>query len=230
MYAGWQKDASVEPDLLGRYFVERGRNIGVVCGEAFDAWDIEVEHVPAFSAWLDRNGHALPESPTASTGRGGLHFLTKPTGVDHTRKLYLEGTHIGELKSTGGFILVCPSVTEQMYRWTWMPTNARLAEAPDFLRGLLERPVAVIHRFPSRIATPDDAIAVLGRLAAAVINAGEGSRNNYLYWAVRRAVEEGIPDRHARAVLSVAGVEAGLDADEVEKTVESALVAESVAA
>ncbi len=231
MYAGWQRDATADPAMIEQYWnPDSDRNIGVVCGEAFDAWDIVVQHLPAFSAWMERNGHVLPEAPIAGTGRGGLHILTQPTGVDGTRYLYLDGVHVGELKSTGGFILICPSVTEQMYRWQYLPDRLTVSPAPEWLLGLLERPQTAVRRFPSRLTSPDDVVDALGRLAGSVQKAAEGTRNSYLYWAMRRAIEDGIPPTHAQTVLKVAGREAGLDPTEIEKTIESALVAESTAA
>lgn len=229
IYEGWQSGATTDPTLIDRYFSDPERNIGVVCGEQFDAWDIEVEHVDTFNKWVESGGHALPESPIASTGRGGIHILTQPTGVDGTRYLYLGGKHIGELKSRGGYILVCPSVTEEMYQWTWLPRRAGVQPAPEWLLGLLERPQTV-KRLPTRLATPDDVVAVLGRLAGSVAHSKPDShhRNAYLYWAMRRATEEGVPVHHAKTALTVAGREAGLDAHEVWQTIESALKAESV--
>lgn len=231
MYKGWQQDATLDPKLIRQYWRPGSdRNLGLVCGEAFDAWDIEVDHLIAFSEWMHRNGHALPEAPIASTGGGGMHILTAPTGVDGSRNLYLEGKHIGELKSRGGFILACPSETEQTYLWINLTERLAVPEAPAWLLGLLERPTALRKTLPTRIASPDDAVAVLGRLAGSLIRAGEGRRNNYLYWAVRRAIEEGIPADHAVKALRAAASEAGLENDETEKTIESAIGAESVAA
>ena len=83
---------------------------------------------------------------------------------------------------------------------------------------------------PTRVASPDAVASVLGRLAGSVEHAPEGRRNNYLYWAVRRAIEEGVPEGPARKVLTVAAGESGLTDDEIEKTIESAVGAESVAA
>jgi len=228
MYAGWNRDATTDPDQIERYF-RSSPNIGVVCGEAFDAWDIEVEHVERFAAWMEFNQYALPECPVATTGRGGLHILTAPTGTDHTRKLYLAGDHIGELKSRGGFILVAPSTTERQYQWLWRSWQFAVQPAPDWLLGLLERPATVTRHLKTRLASPDDVVAVLGRLAGSVQYAGEGSRNNYLYWAMRRAIEEGVPEKHAKRVLEVAAVESGLPRHEAMQTIESALEAESVA-
>lgn len=237
LYRNWLADATTEPSLVEQYFGGLpDRNIGLICGEAFDAWDIEGDHVAAFSAAMYERGATLPpETPIASTGRGGLHLLTRPTGVDGSRNLYLGGTHIGELKSRGGFIIACPSEVRydgvaETGTYVWLTLTPNLSEPNDFLRGLLERPTTLRKTLPTRITSPDDAVAVLGRLAGSVTHAGEGRRNNYLYWAVRRAVEEGIPVAHAVKAMAAAAREAGLDEDETEKTIESAIGAESVAA
>ena len=230
IYRGWQTDATTEERMVRQYFTaDPTRNIGVVCGEAFDAWDIEVEHVPALGAAMADEGHVLPEAPLAQTGRGGLHLLTTPTGVNHTRQLHLGGTHIGELKSTGGFIVVAPSVTTGQYRWLWAPSAMGTPAAPDWLLGLLERPKVGIHRFRNRLTSEDDVLNVLGQLAHAVVGAGEGGRNNYLYWAMRRALEEGVPAKQASMVLLQAGLDAGLADHEVRATIRSAYVAEGIA-
>lgn len=227
IYKGWPTDATTDPALIDQYFAaDPSRNIGLVCGEQFDAWDIEVEHIAALTAWMTENGHVLPESPLAQTGRGGWHYLTQPTGVNHTRALHLNGTHVGELKSMGGFIVAAPSKTTGPYLWQWTPRHMELSPPPPWLLGLLERPQGATHRFPSRLTSADDVVAVLTRLAAAVTDAGEGHRNNYLYWAMRRALEEGVPVRHAGRVLLAAGLEAGLEDHEVKATLRSAYEAE----
>lgn len=228
MFSNWQADATTDPKLI-RQWQTPARNIGLVCGEAFDAWDIEAQHLSRFADFLYRAG-PLPEAPIASTGRGGVHILTAPTGVDGNRYLYLDGIHIGELKSRGGFIVACPSETEGQYIWSTLPPRLAVPEAPDWLRGLLERPVTLRKYLPTPLASPDDVVNVLGRLAGSVTHAGEGRRNNYLYWAMRRALEEGVPLRHARKALEDAAREAGLEDDETTKTIDSAIDAESIAA
>jgi len=205
MYAGWQRDATTDADLIGRYFANPEANIGLVCGEAFEAWDIEVDHVPAFSAWLDRNGYSLPEGPLASTGRGGIHFLAQPT-VGHTRKLYLDGTHIGELKSSGGFILVCPSFTEQLYRWTWLPERLALPVPPTWLLDLAQRPATAPRTTMWRQVSlsPKTDIAPL---VVALRGSAEGDRNAMLHWAANRACDDGIPQDVATRELMAAFME-----------------------
>lgn len=196
IYSGWQAGATTDSELIERYFSDPARNIALICGEKFDAWDIEVEHVAAFLEWASNRPDPFPEGPIASTGRGGLHFLTAPTGVDGTRRLHLNGTHIGELKSRGGFILVCPSVTEQMYRWTWLPDSLRVSPAPDWLRGLLERPETTPKARMWRSVSLSPATDILP-LVRAVQGAGEHDRNGMLHWAANRAYDDGIPQKIA---------------------------------
>ena len=226
MFSGWPKDATLDPDQIDRYFRSEP-NIGIVCGEAFDAWDIEVEHVPAFMEFVakqepqtkcpfgDPHG-ALPEAPIAQTGRGGIHILTAPTGVNGTRYLYLNGTHIGELKSTGGYILVCPSETEQMYRWTWLPDNLAVQPAPDWLKALSERPErpqkvslgpnVSLARKPVSLAPEGD----IRPLVAQVRNSKQNDRNANLHWAANRAYDDGVPQALAMRELMVPFMEIAL--------------------
>ena len=223
LFTGWQRDATTDPAMVNLYWRgEPGPNIGIVAGETFDAWDIEVGHVAAFRDFLHRGGHHLPPTPIARTGRGGIHVLTQPTGVGGSRDLYLDGIHVGELKSSGGLIVVCPSVTEGPYSWLWMSEGMAVVPAPDFLLPMLERPRRAIS--PTRRGTTArNPARALDALAVAVRDAGAGRRNKYVYWAMRRALEEGIPARIASCVLTRAALEAGLDNVEVRASIDSAL-------
>jgi hypothetical protein len=101
-------------------------------------------------------------------------------------------------------------------------------EDDHWLRGLLERPKAATHRFKDRLTSPADVRAVLGQLGGAVEHSGSGARNNYLYWAMRTALEEGVPAKQAGNVLTVAGANAGLDEHEIRATIRSAYDAEGI--
>jgi len=224
LYRGWQKDATTEQDQIVRYWrIEEAPNIGVVCGEAFDAFDIEGEHLAALRQWADPRGHRLPQTPLARTGRGGIHVLVAPTGIGRGRDLMLDGVHVGELKSTGGFIVVCPSVTVAAYRWLRPPATQPLAPAPDWLLGLVARPQLPSQAVAEGPSNPRLAGRQLAALASAVALAGAGRRNKLLYWAMRRAAEEGIATREAARTLARAGIEAGLDEREVRSTLRSAI-------
>ena len=137
LYKGWQRDATTDPGLIARYWRrEPGPNIGTICGEAFVAFDIEADHLPVLSAWMRQHGYRLPETPTASTGRGGIHVLVQPF-VDGGCALQLDDVRIGELKGRGGFIVACPSKTAGSYGWLRSPLDDGVAEAPPWLRSLV---------------------------------------------------------------------------------------------
>jgi hypothetical protein len=226
--SNWRNDATTDPELIRQYWPSSAdRNIAVVCGEAFDAWDIEVAHLDLLATYMADHGYAFPGGPKARTGRGGMHVLTEPTGVNGSRYLYLDGVHIGELKSTGGYILVSPSVTEGPYLWLDAPQAMALYPAPGWMLGLLEAP-KTIKRFVTRVGSVDDGVARLKALAEAVEACPEGKRNNYLYWAMRRALEEGVPPKYAGQALLDAGRAAGLDEHEAKATVRSAYEAEGM--
>ena len=223
LYRGWQRDATTDPEPIGRYWRrEPGPNIGIVCGEAFDAFDVEADHLAALRAWADARGHRLPQTPLARTGRGGIHVLVAPTGVGRGRDLVLAGVHIGELKSTGGFIVVCPSETVATYCWLRSPKAQPLALAPGWLLGLVARPRPLARAAATRRQEPRPAGRQLAALASAVALAGTGRRNKLLYWAMRRAEEEGIATLDAARALASSAIEAGLDEREVRSTLRSA--------
>jgi len=91
MYRGWQRDATTDPDQIGRYWqTEPGPNIGVVCGEAFDVFDVEAAHLGAFTAWMSPSGRELPVTPIARTGRGGIHLARMRRAARGPRKSGVE--------------------------------------------------------------------------------------------------------------------------------------------
>ncbi|MBF6604227.1 MAG: bifunctional DNA primase/polymerase [Chloroflexi bacterium] len=223
LYRGWQRDATSDPEQIGRYWrSEPGPNIGVVTGEAFDAFDIEVDHLDAIRTFMREGGFSLPLSPIARTGRGGIHILAAPTGLGGGHDLYLRGVHIGEFKSVGGFIVVCPSVTVGAYVWRVPPDDAPVAAVPAWLVDFAKRPSGLPRRPAARIASVAEGERTLTRLVGAVRAAGEGRRNSLLYWAVRRAVDEGVPSGLAGRVLARAALAAGLTESEIGATVRSA--------
>jgi hypothetical protein len=230
LYRGWQREATTDPEQIDHWWHEGWSddtpNIGVICGEIFDAWDIEKEHLTAFGVHALQYQHDVLLTPIARTGGGGTHILTQPSGVDATRFLYLNGIHIGELKSTGGFIVVCPSITQDQYTWVRAPEKMTLAPAPPYLLALLERPRRTVRRWPATVRSVDAGMRKLSVLGDAVRRAAEGSRNSFLYWAMRRALEEGIPARVAAMVLEDAATGAGLDPREIQATIRSAAEAE----
>jgi hypothetical protein len=222
LYAGWQRDATTDPALIARYWrSDPGPNIGVICGETFDAFDIEAEHLGALRAWTSEHHLSFPVTPIARSGRGGVHVLVSPIGADHGSNLYLEGRHVGELKTAGGFIVVAPSETQGQYRWVRSPFDTPIGAAPAWFGRLLRpraQPDPERGEGSRRRGTRRD----LEALALAISRAGVGRRNGILYWAMRRATEERIPTGEAATVLGRSAIEAGLPEREVASTIRSA--------
>jgi hypothetical protein len=73
-----------------------------------------------------------------------------------------------------------------------------------------------------RLGSPANAGHRVDTLARAIEAAGIGRRNKLLYWAMRRALEEGDPPRAAGLALARAAIAAGLAEREVEATIRSA--------
>lgn len=222
VYKGWQADATTDPVLIEQYWRrDPSPNIGIVTGESFVAFDIEAQHLDGLRSWMGAHGHRLPETPIARTGRGGIHVLARAPSIEGGSDLYIEGSHVGELKAQGGFIVAAPSVTTGIYGWLRGP--GPVADAPRWLLTLRDRPARPIRRTPARVRSAGDGRRRLDALAAAVIGIGPGKRNKYLYWAVRRAIEEGVPETLAASVLRRSASRAGLTPREIDATIGSAI-------
>jgi hypothetical protein len=229
MYAGWQRDATTDHDLVNRWWRrDPAPNIGVVTGEAFVAFDIEAQHLDRFRAALTTQLAPLPATPIARTGRGGVHILARVPfieggrAIEGGRDLYLGGVHIGELKAQGGFIVAAPSVTRGAYGWHVAPEDALVADAPDWLLRLVASRPKVVHRAPARLG-PSRALALAAALYRVVADAPEGRRNDLLFWASCRVAERGLDAEAATDVLLAAALRAGLDEREARATIASGL-------
>lgn len=223
LYSGWQRDATTSRAIIERFWRrEPGPNVGLICGEAFDAFDFEAEHLPRLKAWLRAHGHRLPVTPIALTGRRGIHILVRPRTGQGGHVLRLDGHHVGELKSAGGFIVACPSQTTGPYGWRRSPLDFDVGVAPAWLWQLADAPARAVVAGGLAVIGPQQGEVRLAALARTVRAASEGRRNNVLYWAMRRAIDDGIPAPIAANVLNRMATEAGLDGREVEQTIASA--------
>jgi len=220
LFSRWLDDATTEPARIGRWWPRDlgAPNIGVVAGERFDVIDIEAEHVGAFREAARSRG--LPSTPVARSGGGGLHVYVAPFGLG-TRRLVLDGVHVGELKGSGG-VLVPPSVTAGAYTWLRAPSDVSISHAPDWARSLADRPRPDGRR-PAGHLSPSRAVALVAGLYRVVTEAAVGERNATLFWAACRAAEHRVEPDAATEILLSAAVKAGLPEHEARGTIASGL-------
>jgi hypothetical protein len=172
---------------------------------------------------MESHGHPLPDTPVAATGRGGIHILVRSTGIACGRKLSLEHTHVGELKSIGGFVVAAPSRTTGRYGWHRSPDEVAPADAPDWLLALVVESRGLKEPRRSSPPSPSLAVALVAGLYRVVATAAEGERNGLLFWASCRIAERGV-DRDAGAeILLAAAGQAGLSEREARSTIASGL-------
>ena len=220
LYQGWLADATTDPVRIRRWWrSDAGApNVGVVAGERFDVLDIEADYVAAFCDAARTRG--LLPTPTARSGRGGLHVYVAPLGLG-TRHLLLGGIHIGELKGSGG-VVVPPSVTDRPYSWLRPPSDTPVAKAPDWVRGLVRAPAPAAFRRSGRLS-PSRAVALVAGLYRVVAEAAEGERNGLLFWAACRVADHGVDRAAATDILLSAALRAGLPEREARATIASGL-------
>jgi len=218
LYKAWIEQASVDPGLIGQWWRDDAGapNVGLVCGEAFDVFDVEAVHVPAFRALADR--HGLPLTPVARSGRGGVHVYALPLSLG-TRNLILDGVHIGELKGSGG-VVVPPSVTTGGYAWLRQPWAVPIAAAPAWLRALVPDTEPARSQLVGPLS-PSRAVALAHGLFRVIAEASDGQRNSMLFWASCRAAEHGLERTAAEEILLAAALRAGLPEREARSTIAS---------
>lgn len=188
-------------------------NVGVRPAVGVVVVDVDTRDGGASALYeLTRPHGSLIPTWTAWTGGGGLHAWYRAPGP-YKRKL-CQGV---DLKSHTGYVVVPPSLHASGRRYEW--ANALpIAEAPVWLVALMaappQRPLPRVSASLFAGAHDDGLI----RLVAAP----GGDRHNRLYWATRRAVEEGRLSPELRGRLVVAA--ASLGADEAQRTIECAVV------
>jgi hypothetical protein len=213
-------DATTDPAQLGEWFTRHpDRNIAVATGfPGPDVLDIDY-HGPAGSGFpaLTRLRDAdLLDGAAARvrTPSGGLHVYFAGT---RQRSAHLPACHVDFL-AAGGYVLIPPSnVSGRPYQ----PAGTLGG------RGALDWAAAARLLEPSRqhqrTAPETDGSAAghkITALATWVAVQREGNRNAGLFWAANRALDA---DKTADlSPLAVAASQAGLDENEITRTLDSA--------
>jgi hypothetical protein len=187
-------DATTNPDKIKAWWGKWPKAmIGAPVPESLLVIDIDPRNGGRLGALESLSG-PLPATLTAWSGRndGGQHlYYLRPVGALTSTRLP-EGI---DLKANG-YCIVPPSIhpaTGLPYRWD----HHEVAVTPHALRELL-RPTpkpATVYRSNGGNGAG---------LIRTVANAPEGSRNDTLYWAARRAVENGLIDQIEDELIAAA--------------------------
>lgn len=186
-------------------------NIGVPTGMHFDVLDVDRKDgrdgMPALRRLRDA-GLLVGGCALASTPSGGLHLYFPPSG---------DGNHASrhglDYRGVGGYVLVPPSrIDGTPYRFT--DVQPERAGAPLDWQAAMD-----LLEPPARPVRPSGAVSgCLDALAAFVASLTPGRRNEGLFWAAHRALDDGLnPWGLVGAALGT-----GLSESEVGRTIRSA--------
>jgi Bifunctional DNA primase/polymerase, N-terminal len=211
------RDATTDPAQITRWFARHpDRNLAVATGTPGpDVLDVDQRGQAGngFAALnqLRRAGLLEGASAYVRTPSGGLHaYFTGTT----QRNGHLAGQHL-DFRSAGGYVLVPPSeVNRKPYQLLRAPGGRGELDWAAVTRLL--QPPSLHQRPKTRQAADGDP----GRLATWVARQEEGNRNAGLFWAANRALEA--DPAVDLSPLAVAARQAGLDEQEIERTLDSA--------
>ena len=113
-------------------------NWGLATGKASGLFVIDVDGLEGRAALeeLARQGLILPETLAVTTGRadGGEHrYYRMPDGMDIRNDQNRRIAHHIDVRGTGGFVVVPPSVHETGKRYTFIDPDASIVDAPQWL-------------------------------------------------------------------------------------------------
>ena len=181
-------------------------------------------------AELEARYGMLPKTFTVITGRGdgGRHLWF--TGLfEPLHSKLCPGVDV--ISHNRGGVVMPPSLHQATMRpYCFEPPLADIAAVPEWLRERLAmprpEPSGILSR-PVRRMSPSQARRRGRGLVDIVANAAAGQRHIALYWAARRAAEEGLLDveGYLDVDLADAARDAGLAPDEIERTVTDAVMA-----
>lgn len=132
----WVKRATIDKGIVSQWWQDwPDSNIGICTGieSGILVLDIDIDGLEKIKEF------DIPNTPTAKTGSGGLHYIFRHPG---TR---LIASSVGllpgfDIRSDGGMIVAAPSVhwSGNQYEWIISPFDCDPAEIPEWLDILLE--------------------------------------------------------------------------------------------
>lgn len=223
------REATVDPGQIADWWHKwRNANIGIACGDTgIVVVDVDLPHGPESIRALEVD---LPATLTQRTGSGGTQFIYQapPWELRNTAgRLPGVGKLLGvDLRATGGYILVPPSVHPNGKAYEWVH-NVWPVRCPDWLREV-EKPCPDPEPYPRKVGNAYADAAVEGECRK-VQYALQGNRNNTLNeaaFALGQLVASGVlTEGIVRERLSAAALHVGLDEREAVVTITSGLKA-----
>lgn len=204
-----------------------GPLVGVVSGEPSGISVLDIDRQHNGTKWFAKHRQRLPHTRVHRTRNGGLHFIFL-----HREGLRCSTSRIApgvDVRGHGGFVVWWPAAGLPVLN------KADPAPWPDWLFDLAMPPPAPIvapsvgnlHHVSRYVE------AAIRRAVERVASTGEGGRNAALnaetFSLMRLAREGAIGAGEIAAAMACAGLAAGLDRVEVERTIASALRAGGVA-
>jgi len=219
------EDATQDPDKL-RWLYDRwpGPLIGVRTGEAsdLDVLDLDLQHEEA-DEWYGSRCVELHHYRMHQTRSGGIHILFRhsPGLRNSANRIH---RHV-DVRAEGGYIIHWPSAGHHILNET-----APITAWPEWLleKAFKPEPAPVpLGPLPKMQTTDRYVERAVENAVRNVASMKEGGRNDILNrecFGLMRFVQEGrLSASFVAEVMTMAGISAGLNAREVERTVASAL-------
>jgi hypothetical protein len=212
--------ASLDPELVTRWWTSHPTaNVAIPTGTAtVDVFDVDVKPAgtgfPAFNR-LKAAGILPPPAAVVETPSGGLHCYYRGTG----QACGSLPKHFIDWKSTGGYVLVPPSTVDaRPYRLIAQP-------APDAnqLTWLTVRQFLAPPRPVPAPVAPRRGGTGIAHLAEWLAGKTKPGRNQALFWAACRAVENGATEAELHELYAGMQFGEGFDERQAARTVADAL-------
>jgi putative DNA primase/helicase len=133
-------DASTDEGKIRRWWETwEDANIGVATGKEAGIFALDVDPRRGGAealASLEAKHGKLPETRTADTGGGGIHYLFKYPGFPVKNSTRVLGPGL-DIKGEGGAVVVTPSLHASGRRYCWR-NDVLIADAPGWLLRLLQ--------------------------------------------------------------------------------------------
>ncbi|QDP46547.1 MAG: putative bifunctional DNA primase/polymerase [Prokaryotic dsDNA virus sp.] len=134
------KDASTNSAMIRSWWSKYPKaNIGIALGEASGIWALDIDPRNGGDITLNDleiENDLLPETLHAKTGGGGEHYFFKFNKSDGIRNGKL-GTGV-DVKSTGGYVVVAPSIHLSGQSYEWTDESMEAVDAPSWVVKILK--------------------------------------------------------------------------------------------